>query len=195
MEVVSTNATDSAAGSGVRTIRVTYIDSTNNLVQSAPIAMNGTTPVALGFTANQILWFEAITVGSATESVGIITLRRVVGPVTVCVIRLQSTMSFDAMFMCPVGYKAYLREWEGSCIANEQDLRMLVTANVFDGSINSGVYKEIDNMWLPSNQRNIHSLKDYRLDALCKAKIATISSSTAAATRVQAGFKVLLIQD
>ena len=70
MEVISSNANDTSNGTGARTIRIGYINTSNQLTVSADITLNGTTAVALAFNANFILWMETTTVGSNAVAVG-----------------------------------------------------------------------------------------------------------------------------
>ena len=53
LEIVSSSANDTALGDGVRKIQIVYIDNSNNMVTSAEISTNGTSPVPTGFTANE----------------------------------------------------------------------------------------------------------------------------------------------
>ena len=55
----------------------------NNLVESAAITLNGTAAVAAGFTANEILWMETTAVGSEAVAVGNIRLRVVTGSIEI----------------------------------------------------------------------------------------------------------------
>ena len=73
--VASSSASDSAAGTGTRTIRITYYDNSMNGPYYEDITMNGTTPV--NTVATNIRFIECIcsmTVGSNGGNVGTITL-------------------------------------------------------------------------------------------------------------------------
>jgi hypothetical protein len=70
MTLVSTSAQDSAAGTGVRTLRFNYLDANLN-PQSEIVAMNGTTPVLT--TATNVRWvgdLTGLTFGSEKHAVG-----------------------------------------------------------------------------------------------------------------------------
>src|SRR3990167_543489 len=43
LEIVSTSANDAAAGTGIRTVKIVYIDTDNNMAESSAITLNGTT--------------------------------------------------------------------------------------------------------------------------------------------------------
>jgi len=74
MTLVSTSAQDSAAGTGVRTLRFNYLDA-NLTPQSEIVTMNGTTPVLT--TATNVRWvgdLTGLTFGSEKHVVGNITV-------------------------------------------------------------------------------------------------------------------------
>lgn len=194
IEVLSSNANDTLAGTGARKIKMTYINNAYALVETADINLNGTTPVTV--VANdclQCLWFEVTETGSSETSIGNLTLRTS-APVTLSRITAGGNKSMDAIFMVPDGWKAYIYEWSGSNIQNSQDLRMRAQVNTFDRSL-STVYHFQDNHNTPSNQAFDASLPFLQFPARCKIKVSTISSSTAGATRADGDFTVVLIKD
>lgn len=78
MEVVSSNANDSSAGTGTRTVRLTYYDGSMNGPLTEDITLNGTTAVATAATNIRFIEkMETLTVGSNGTNVGTISLREV----------------------------------------------------------------------------------------------------------------------
>lgn len=77
-EIISASANDTAAGTGARTVKITYLDQTGAGPFTETVTMNGTTPVT---TTNTNICFiekmEVITVGSGNSNAGIITLRTI----------------------------------------------------------------------------------------------------------------------
>lgn len=74
--IVSSQAADSSAGTGVRTVRITYYTATFTGPFTETITMNGTTPV--NTSASDICYIEkmeAMTVGSGLDTAGIISLK------------------------------------------------------------------------------------------------------------------------
>lgn len=71
----SSNAADAAAGTGARTIRVTYLDTTGAGPFTEDLTLNGTTPVNL-VNANHrfIEKIEVLTVGTGVKNAGTISL-------------------------------------------------------------------------------------------------------------------------
>lgn len=102
-EVVSTQAADSAAGIGARTIRISGLDANYDEV-SEIVTMNGTTPVAVVtqfFRINNVLM---LTVGSNEVNVGIINVNRSPGGLTQAQIPVGLGVSRQAIFTVPAGY-------------------------------------------------------------------------------------------
>lgn len=74
LEVVSNSASDTAAGTGARTVVITTLDA-NYVEQTQIVTLNGVTPVALTGTHLHVNEFLVITSGSASNNVGNLTLR------------------------------------------------------------------------------------------------------------------------
>lgn len=76
MTIVSSSASDSSAGTGARTVTVTYLDQTGAGPFTTVFTMNGTTVVTAG--VSNMCFIEKITVstiGSTGSNVGILTLK------------------------------------------------------------------------------------------------------------------------
>lgn len=74
--IVSASALDTAAGTGARTVKITYLDSTGAGPYTETLTLNGVTPV--NTVATNICFIEKIqvvTVGSTGSNAGIISLR------------------------------------------------------------------------------------------------------------------------
>lgn len=74
MSIVSDNIADDAAGTGLRTLRIDYLDADLN-PQNETVTLDGTTPVTT--VATDIRWVQSltgITFGSNTRTVGEITI-------------------------------------------------------------------------------------------------------------------------
>lgn len=194
IQVISSSAVDTVAGIGARKVKVVYIDTNYDLQETADISLNGTTAVTVMVGGMlQPLWFENTEVGSGGASAGNITLRTS-APLTLSQIVAGGNKSMDAIFMVPDGYTAYVPKWGGSSIQNTQDLRLRATVNTLDRSLSS-IYHFQDNRYAPSNTSYGSELPSLKYPARCMIKVSTISSSTAAATRCDADFTVIIIQD
>jgi len=104
-ELVSSNANDTALGTGVRTVAVNYLDD-SYVQQSQVVTMNGTTPVALTGTAFRTNNIIAITAGSNKTNLGIITLRVAGGGATRLLMNVGNSRSFSSFLSIPAGITA-----------------------------------------------------------------------------------------
>lgn len=77
LQIRSTSANDTAAGTGARSIQITYMDFTDRQYKSEIVALNGTTPVQLATsTFWRYLQMVALFHGSSAENEGDIILER-----------------------------------------------------------------------------------------------------------------------
>lgn len=197
LDVLSSSASDTnAGGTGVRKVRVTYINAANNLVESPNINLNGLTLVtSVLIGVNEILWMEASEVGSALVAVGNIRLRLNGSVVEVEQISLGNTRSMTARFMVPVGFTGYITAWRGSAVNNDQDLRLLATVNSFDRTL-SPVFKAQASLNLPTNMSATCFENQFiKIPALARLKIATMSATTGAAVEVETNLFLITVQD
>lgn len=196
LELVSSSAQDAPAGSGIQSVRVTYIDATNNIVESAAIVLNGTTPVAAGFTAVEPLWMDSTAAGSGgtgnTVAAGNIRLRVVSGSVECEQISAGGNKSLSGRFMVPTGYTAYIPYWNAHAINNDQDIRLRAQVTTLNRTL-SALYHFIDTDYLPLNTGSISYPPFLKLPALAKIKVSTLSAATGATIRVDVTFSVVLI--
>lgn len=195
LEIVSSSASDAAAGTGTRTVRVTYINTSNALVQSPGIVMNGTTPVATGFFARAILWMESTSGGTSETTVGNIILR-IVGPgATQEQISLGENRSLSARFMVPAGFTAYISYWQSAAFGGAtQDVRLRATVNDFDRTLGTR-YVSQDLAFTSDTASLTNELPWLKFPPLCRIKVSTVSSVAAATNRVGANFSILIISD
>ncbi len=104
MQVVSSSASDTAAGTGTRTLMIHYLDSSGN-DQTETITMNGVTPVLTVATNIRFVnELHSLTVGSTNAAVGTITITPVGVPATVYS-QLDPNFNVDlsSIFMVPAG--------------------------------------------------------------------------------------------
>lgn len=139
MQVVSSDAGDTAAGAGVRTIDVHYLD-TDYIERVETLTMNGTTPVLT--VATDILRvnkMHARTVGANGISSGTITLASVGGATQYSIIPTGRTFARQAIYTVPAGYAFDLEQWQissGSTGAHFCQHTLVVTSE--DGVVTTG---------------------------------------------------------
>jgi hypothetical protein len=109
--IVSSSANDSAAGTGARTVRITYYTSAGVGPLTEDITLNGTT--AVNTVATNICYIEdltVLTVGSGGTAAGNITLRSTTGGggVTIKQISTGDNQDFDAVHYVADGTTCYV---------------------------------------------------------------------------------------
>lgn len=195
LDIISSSASDAAAGTGVRTVKVTYLNVSNNIVESAAITLNGTTLVTSVLTGvNEVLWMESATVGSGGSAAGNIRLRINGGTVEVEQISTSNNKSLSGHFMVPAGYSAYINYWECGAVNNDQDTRLQATVNTLDRSI-STVYHLVDTDYVAINANHASFIGFLKFPPLCKIKVSTISAGAGATIRCDSSFFVVIVQN
>jgi hypothetical protein len=103
--IKSANANDTSAGTGARTVTITYFDGTSGSLSTETVTLNGTTCVnSVTTTARYIEKITVTTVGSTGSNVGIITLYTGTGCVTtVGTIAATDNTTLWAHHYVPVG--------------------------------------------------------------------------------------------
>lgn len=118
MEAVSTSASDGPAGTGAATISVPILDA-SLLPATLTVAMNGTTPVALGTDPLRVQMAVVTALGSAGTlggtNVGDITIRGAGGGTTYMIIPAGYGFSRSSTYTVPAGRTLALRSFFG-CI-------------------------------------------------------------------------------
>lgn len=114
MRIVSTSAQDGVGGTGLRAMRIAYLDDQYN-GQSVDITLNGTTPV-LTVPTNilRVNRVYGISAGSLRVAAGTITLTNTAGTVTYSQVSAGDAVHHQAVFTVPNGYIAYLTSFTGS---------------------------------------------------------------------------------
>lgn len=114
MQIVSTNANDTVAGTGLRRVRVYYLD-TNYVEREEFINLNGTTPVlTVATNILRVNKVHAVAVGSNGLAVGTVSLQAVGGAVTYSAIPAGRNFARQAIYTVPAGKKLQILQWQTS---------------------------------------------------------------------------------
>jgi hypothetical protein len=106
--VHTTTGAAGAAGTGIRSLLLEYLDSAG-AVQSEAISMNGTTAVATVATdIVEILQLSATAVGSAGAAVGTITLKNMAGATTYEQLAVGTCETRSAIYKVPASKRAFV---------------------------------------------------------------------------------------
>lgn len=133
-EVVSSDAADTSAGTGARTVLIQYLDD-NYISQEEIVTMNGTTPVATSATdAFRFRRALVLTGGSSDTNEGNITIRVVSAGAIRGQIKIGNGNSLDGHFTVEADKAAYLRFVYCNINKNE-DAEIILRSSVGTGKI------------------------------------------------------------
>lgn len=129
MEVVSSDAADTSAGTGVRTVEVHGLDA-NFDEKEETVSLNGTSAVALAGTWIRINNVHAETVGSGGVAAGIINVQASGGGTVYDMIAAGGNASLQCHFTIPNGKTGFILGWNASAItgAGTTKARLLLRA-------------------------------------------------------------------
>ncbi len=192
LELVSSSANDAAAGTGIRTVNVAYIDQLGALQISDPITLNGTTAVAITWKAKCILWIQATTVGSGGVAAGNIDVRIVSGAVVQERVTAGGNRSLSARFMVPTGYEAFVPTWEAHSVNQDMDCRLRATVCNFARTVIQP-YIFQDNAYLAANTNHDSRLPYLVFPAGARLKISAKAGATTGSPRCDSSFPVILV--
>lgn len=116
MEVVSSDANDTSAGTGVRTIRIWYLKSDYSEA-TTDVILNGTTPVATSvsdiFRVNNV---RVLTTGTGYKAAGNIDVRHLSDTPIYSRINTGNTRARSSIFTVPLNKTYFIDEIKVSCI-------------------------------------------------------------------------------
>lgn len=202
LEIVSSNAGDSATGTGVRTVEVLYLDE-NFALKNTVVTLTGVaaTPILNGTVAIKptcILELQANSYGSAQGAVGNIDVRIPTGglltsPQTVDRISVGDTTSLTARCCVPDGYLGYVVDVSGTAITANHEFRLMATVAQSDKRLLDGVFNTIDlfsvNAGTIPVTRNLAYLE---LPSRCRIRLASRASANSASAT--GGFTVVFVK-
>lgn len=127
--IVSTSASDAAAGVGARTVKITYMDQTGAGPFTETITLNGTTAVnTVGTNIAFIERIDVLTVGTTGSNVGTINLQTLVGGggTTVWSIAVGDNQTNGVHHYVPVGKTCFVLLLEGAATVTAGQLSINV---------------------------------------------------------------------
>ena len=199
LEVVSSNAADSAIGTGIRTVEVMYLDE-NFALKNVVLTLNGTTAIALTIKSQSILKFYAVTLGSSSGAAGNIDIRipstGLLGANPVQIvdrISIGETASLTARACVPEGYLGYLLDVSGAAITANHDFRLAATAAQWDKRLLDGVFNTQD--LFSANAGTIPVLRTLpyiELPSRCRVRLSSKASANNASA--SGGFTVIFVK-
>lgn len=107
-EIVSSSTNDAAAGTGARTVLVTYLDA-SYVQKTSLISLNGTTPVAIAADCFRHQSSVVVTAGTGTVNAGTLTIRVAGAGASRGLVTIGEGSSRQGSFTVPAGFRAYLQ--------------------------------------------------------------------------------------
>lgn len=185
MQIVSASANDAAAGTGVQTILIHYLDHNYN-AQSTTVTLNGITPVTTGPTdILRVNDMHAMTVGSGGVAAGAISLQAVGGAVTYGYLSAGENRARHPIFTVPADKVGYIIQWQGSSgsAAGTHYANINLRATTHDGVLLPGVFIQQDGIAGQNMAVEVHFDVPVVLPAKTDIKLSAVSDSgTANAT-------------
>lgn len=130
IEVFSSDAADTAAGTGLRTIRLFGLDA-NGAEQTEDVTLNGVTPVATTNTWSRMNRMYGLTAGSGGENAGQITARHTTTTANVFAVMPTGNRTQICAFTVPAGCTGYVKTFDpkitrASGAAGSADIAIMV---------------------------------------------------------------------
>lgn len=195
MSLVSTSANDDKdAGTGVRRVRIEYIDAAGD-EQTEDIDLEGLT--AVDTVATDIRFvnaIHAIDVGSNGVADGDITIYQFGAPATVYnTIIAGGNMSVTISRMIPAGHSFYLTGWNGTSTTQNKQVTLRIRSTSRNGVLEPGVYLFIDSATLEVNTYSRVFACPVKIPGLAIIKVSAWALQVG--TNVSASFDGYLIED
>lgn len=144
MRLVSSSTNDSSAGTGSRTIRITYYDDSMNGPFIEDVTMNGL--IAVNTVATNVRFIESIvslTIGSNGTNVGTISLQNTLGTTTFGTIAVGDGRTYWGHHYVGVDRKCFIERLILGCTGNNGLVMLrstsVLTANSFDKQFTSAI--------------------------------------------------------
>lgn len=190
MAVRSSSANDTAAGTGMRTVVIHYLDA-NYAAQQETVTLNG---VALVNTvATNILRvndFHTVTAGTGLSAAGDVTLENVAGTVVYSRIEATYNRARNAVFTIPAGKQGYITHWNASSgtAAGSHYTRFTLRATAHENVRYPDIFMTNDSVGSLNNGMNIEYDIPIHLPEKTDIKVSVISDAGAANALVTSHF-------
>lgn len=195
LELVSSSGNDTAAGSGVQSVDIHYLDSAG-VEQEETIIMAGAVPVlTVGTDLDVIQWIHTRTIGTVGGvAAGNISLRDVGGGTVYEYIAAGGNQSLTCRYTVPAAKTGFVLGWEASGITKRIDFRLRATVERFDRTLTPDVFLFQDAVVLQDSPSGWRPFKTPPLiPASGVAKVSAVSA--AAGGDAGASFDILLIDN
>jgi hypothetical protein len=194
LEIVSSSASDTSAGTGIQTVDIHYLDTSGD-EQEETVILAGLTPVdTIATDIGYVQWIHAKSVGSGGVAAGNISLSDTAGAVTYEYIAAGGNQSLSAKYKVPNAKTGYIVGWQASGITKKIDLRLRATVERFDRALIPGVFLFQDLLVLNDTSSGwIPFLVPLKMPSGAEIKLSGVSSIAGGDAAGQ--FDIILVDD
>ena len=178
MRVVSTSASDSAAGSGVRQVHIHYLDA-NYLEAEITVTLNGTTPVlTVPVDIARVQLMYAVAVGSTGVAVGDVSLTNVAGTVTYSLLLNGLNFARQSISTVAADKQGFISHWQSaSGSTGNHFCQMVLRATTFNGELVPGVFLVQDEQGTQNGGVIVNLPVPIPLPPRCDIKLSAVSDA------------------
>ena len=199
--IVSTSAQDAVGGTGVDTLRITYLDA-SGVQQVTTKTLTGTTAVSIGSGYSFIQWMESYhSVTADRFAAGSLTISSINGVATEAttfeMIRTNTNRSESARYKVPTGKHAHLIDWHASAIKQgaSQTYEISLRSSVLTGDGLSNTYHFVDTTAISDGSSHNETLHYKTIPAGGLIKSSVVPSATASGNIVRIGIDFILMDE
>ncbi len=193
MTIVSTDADDTAAGAGARTMEIMYLDG-SGIQQIEELALNGTTGVdTVATDISFVNFFHTDTAGATGVAEGDITIYKKGASSTVYnMIEAGGNMSLTCKLKVPTGKTYYLLNWHATQTGRKPTTVRLRSTD-HHGELHPGVYIFKGVAYIDGTNIVLPMEPPLQIPAMSIVKVSAWATDTAG--NVSAGFDGVLIDN
>lgn len=195
LEAVSASASDAAAGTGVRTVLLRYLD-TSYVSHDEIMTLNGVTPVLT--TATNIFRIQrlsTLTAGTGLAAAGNITLRLAGGGQSYAQIRAGRNASDSGVYTIPAGTTGWITSLHASVAVPNSTLCADVrcTMSLDDlGNVTPGIMRTHDILTLVDGDAMVHYPAPITIPPKTDIRLTAIATAANAAAHISGRWTFLL---
>lgn len=194
-QISSTNAGDTAAGAGVQSVKINFLDASGN-TQTTTVTLNGTTPVsvtAMNTNCTFVQFMHTATVGSNGAALGDIILENATPTTIYEQITAGGNQSLSARYMIPTGYTGYILNWTCGAIRQAQDARLRSNTDKTDRTVIVPGFLFLNTIYLGADNNFVSTKPFISIPAGAEVKVSSIAQATSGSPRFDSTFAMLLL--
>lgn len=178
MRIVSTSASDSAAGVGVRQVHIHYLNA-NWLECEITVTLNGTNAVlTVPVDIIRVQLMYSVAVGTLGVAAGDISLTNVAGTVTYSLLLNGLNFARQAITSMADGSQGFITHWQSaSGSSGNHFCQMVLRATTFNGELISGVFLVQDEQGTQNGGIVINFPIPIPLPPRCDVKLSAVSDA------------------